>query len=58
MVAWKRHLDAYHLTASREHGLMVQILAGLTAYLLLAIYCCQQYKEKFSIKRKPTRFFT
>ena len=48
---WKRHLKVYHLIARSEHGLMVQILAGLITYLLLAIYCYQQYNEKVSIKR-------
>jgi hypothetical protein len=48
---WKRHLKVYHLIARSEHGLMVQILAGLITYLLLAIYCHQKYNEKVSIKR-------
>jgi hypothetical protein len=48
---WKRHLKVYHLIARSEHGLMVQILAGLITYLLLAIYCHQNYNEKVSIKR-------
>jgi len=48
---WKRHLKVYHLIARSEHGLMIQILAGLITYLLLAIYCYQQYNEKVSIKR-------
>ena len=30
---------------------MVQILAGLITYLLLAIHCHEQYNEKVSIKR-------
>lgn len=30
---------------------MVQILAGLITYLLLAIYCHNNFKEKVSIKR-------
>jgi len=30
---------------------MVQILAGLITYLLLAIYCHEHYNEKVSIKR-------
>jgi hypothetical protein len=30
---------------------MVQILAGLITYLLLAIYCREQHNEKVSIKR-------
>ena len=48
---WKRHLKVYHLIARSPHGLMVQILAGLITYLLLAIYCHEQHKEKVSIKR-------
>ena len=30
---------------------MIQILAGLITYLLLAIYCHQQSNEKVSIRR-------
>lgn len=30
---------------------MVQILAGLITYLLLAIYCHNNFREKVSIKR-------
>jgi hypothetical protein len=48
---WKRHLKVYHLIARSEYGLMVQILAGLITYLLLAIYCREKHKEKVSIKR-------
>lgn len=48
---WKRHLKVYHLIARSEHGLMVQILSGLITYLLLAIYCHENYNEKVSIKR-------
>lgn len=48
---WKRHLKVYHLIARSRHGLMVQILAGLITYLLLAIYCHEQHNEKVSIKR-------
>lgn len=48
---WKRHLKVYHLIARSEYGMMVQILAGLITYLLLAIYCHNEYKEKVSIKR-------
>jgi hypothetical protein len=48
---WKRHLKVYHLIARSEYGLMVQILAGLITYLLLAIYCRDQHNEKVSIKR-------
>jgi hypothetical protein len=48
---WKRHLRVYHLIARSEYGLMVQILAGLITYLLLAIYCREHHNEKVSIKR-------
>ena len=48
---WKRHLKVYHLIARSWYGLMVQILAGLITYLLLAIYCQEQFGEKVSIKR-------
>jgi hypothetical protein len=48
---WKRHLKVYHLVARSDYGLMVQILAGLITYLLLAIYCREQHNEKVTIKR-------
>jgi len=48
---WKRHLKVYHLIARSKQGLMVQILAGLITYLLLAIYCHKEHNEKVSIKR-------
>jgi hypothetical protein len=48
---WKRHLKVYHLIARSPYGLMVQILAGLITYLLLAIYCHKEHHEKVSIKR-------
>jgi hypothetical protein len=48
---WKRHLKVYHLIARSPHGLMVQLLAGLITYLLLAIYCHENHNENVSIKR-------
>lgn len=48
---WKRHLKVYHLMARSEHGLMVQIIAGLITYLLLVIYCHRLFNERVSIKR-------
>lgn len=48
---WKRHLHVYHLIARSQYGLMVQILAGLITYLLLAIYCHENHGEPVSIKR-------
>jgi hypothetical protein len=43
---WKRHLRVYHLIARSEYGLMVQLLAGLITYLLLAIYCTKEHGKK------------
>jgi len=48
---WKRHLRVYHLIARSRYGLMVQILAGLITYLLLAIHCHQNHGEQVNIKR-------
>ena len=48
---WKRHLKVYHLIARSKEGLMAQILSGLITYLLLSIYCHNNFKEKVSIKR-------
>ena len=48
---WKRHLIVYHLIARTKYGLMVQILAGLITYLLLAIYCHKHFNERVSIAR-------
>ena len=48
---WKRHLKVYHLIARSQHGLMVQILGGLITYILLAIYCHNEFGEKVSIRR-------
>jgi hypothetical protein len=48
---WKRHLRVYHLIARSRYGLMVQIIAGLITYLLLAIYCHKNHGESVNIKR-------
>ena len=48
---WKRHLKVYHLIARSQYGLTVQILGGLITYLLLAMYCHNNYNEKVSIDR-------
>ena len=48
---WKEHLKVYHLIARSEYGLMVQIMGGLITYLLMVIYCYENYNEKVSIKR-------
>ena len=48
---WKRHLKVYHLISRSRHGLMIQMLAGLITYILLAIYCHEQHGEPVSIRR-------
>lgn len=48
---WKRHLHVYHLIARTPYGLMVQMVAGLITYVLLAIYCHNNFGEKISIRR-------
>ena len=48
---WKQHLNVYHVIAGSAHGLMAQMLGGLITYLLLAIYCHEEHKERVSISR-------
>jgi hypothetical protein len=48
---WKRHLKVYHLISRSQYGLMVQMLAGLITYILLAIYCHDEYQEHVSVIR-------
>lgn len=48
---WKRHLKVYLLISRSRHGLMIQMLAGLITYTLLAIYCQEQQGEPVSIHR-------
>jgi hypothetical protein len=48
---WKQHLNVYHRLSRSAYGMMVQLLAGLITYLLLAIYCHEQFNETVSIKR-------
>ena len=48
---WKRHLKVYHLISRSRHGLMLQMLAGLITYILLAIYCQEEHGEPVSIHR-------
>jgi len=48
---WKKHLKVYHLIARSEYGVMVQLLAGLITYLLMAIYCRKHYNEPVSAVR-------
>ncbi len=47
----KKHLRVYHLIARSEYGVMVQLLAGLITYLLMAIYCRRHYNESVSVLR-------
>ncbi|MGK5095449.1 IS4 family transposase [Deltaproteobacteria bacterium TL4] len=48
---WKRHMRVYHLIARSPYGLLMQILAGLITYLLVAIYCHTQFDQKVNIER-------
>ena len=48
---WKRHMRVYHLIARSPYGVLMQILAGLITYLLLAIYCYKQFGKKINIER-------
>ena len=48
---WKRLLKVYHLIARIAYGLMVKMLGGLITYLLLAIYCHNEFGEKVSFRR-------
>ena len=48
---WKRHLKVYHLISRNEHGVLLQLLAGLITYLLLVIYFHRRYKQKPSLER-------
>ena len=47
----EKTFEGYHLIARSKYGLMVQILGGLITYLLMAIYCREQFNEEVSIKR-------
>jgi hypothetical protein len=48
---WKQYLSVYHLIARSEYGLMVQILAGMITYLLMAIHCKEKYNQPVSVKK-------
>lgn len=48
---WKQHLKVYPLISRSRHGVMVQMLAGLITYILMAIYCKQEHNEPVSIRR-------
>ena len=48
---WKRHLKIYHLISRSRQGLMIQMLAGLITYILLAVYGHEQHGEPVSIQR-------
>ena len=41
----------YHLIARSPYGVLMQILAGLITYLLLAIFCRKHFGKKVSIER-------
>lgn len=48
---WQQHLTVYHLIARSRYGLLVKMLGGLITYVLLAIYCHNEFGEKVSIRR-------
>jgi hypothetical protein len=48
---WKKRLNVYHLISRSTYGVMVQIFAGLVTYLLMAIYCAEEYGERVNMKR-------
>ena len=48
---WKKHLKVYHLISRNEHGVLIQLMAGLITYLLLVLYFHQRYGEAPSLKR-------
>ena len=48
---WKRHLKVYHLISRNQHGVLIQLLAGLITYLLLVIYFHSRYKQAPSLER-------
>ena len=48
---WKQHLKVYHLISRNEHGVLLQLLAGLITYLLLVLYFEVEYGERPSIAR-------
>ena len=49
---WKRHLKLYHFISRNQHGMLLQLLGGLIAYLLFVLYCYRLYGEhKPSIRR-------
>jgi hypothetical protein len=48
---WKKRLKVYHLISRSTQGVLVQILAGLITYLLMAIYCAEEHGERVSMKR-------
>ena len=49
--AWWKRLKVYPLIPRSRYGLMVQMLAGLISYILLAIYWHSEFGEKVSIRR-------
>jgi len=44
-------MKVYHLLARLKYGPMVQILSGLITYMLLAIYCHEEFGERVNIRR-------
>jgi hypothetical protein len=48
---WKKHVKVYHLIARSRYGVMVQLLSGLIAFLLMAIYCRKQHNQTVSVSK-------
>jgi len=46
---WKKHVKVYHLISRSRYGVMVQLLSGLIAFLLMAIYCRKQHNQAVSV---------
>ncbi len=44
-------MRVYHLIARSPYGVLMQILAGLITFLLLAIYCHKQFGKNINIER-------
>ncbi len=54
---WKKHLKIYHLIARSKYGLLFQMLDGLITYLLMAIYCREQFNGQDEIDKIENQLF-
>ena len=46
---WEKHVKVYHLISRSRYGVTVQLLSGLIAFLLMAIYCRKQHNQAVSV---------